>query len=40
MLSLTAASPHGFSPIYTHKEETAYRSLSKAKLLFFSVLIA
>ena len=27
-------------PIYTRKEETAHRSLSKAKLLFFSVLLA
>ena len=27
-------------PIYTQKEETAHRFLSKAKLLFFSVLLA
>jgi hypothetical protein len=27
-------------PIYTRKEETAHRPLSKAKLLFFSVLLA
>ena len=27
-------------PIHTQKEETAHRSLPKAKLLFFSVLLA
>ncbi len=30
----------GSEPIDTQKEETAHRSLSEAKLLFFSVLLA
>ena len=31
---------HATEPIYAQKEETAHRSLPKAKLLFFSVLLA